>query len=106
MTPPTGGYTAAMDTSPAEFEVRDAEGRYELLREGTVIGFASYRVDGDRAIVPHVEVHPSVEGQGMGGRLVQGMLDDLRRRDLRVTPLCGYAAAWIRRHPDYHDLVA
>lgn len=92
----------------AELEVRDVAdaGRYELLRGGEVIGYAAYRVQDGRAIVPHVEVDPSVEGQGLGGRLVQGVLDDLRQRQLKVTPLCGFAAAWIRRHPEYRDLVA
>ena len=54
----------------AELEVRDAAdaGRYELLRGGEVIGYAAYRVQDGRAIVPHVEVDPSVEGQGLGGR--------------------------------------
>ena len=91
-----------------ELEVRDAPnaGRYELVRGGEVVGYASYRLQDGRAIVPHVEVDPSVGGQGLGGRLVQGVLDDLRQRQLKVTPLCGFAASWIRRHPDYQDLVA
>jgi uncharacterized protein len=91
-----------------ELEVRDVPGagRYEMVRHGEVIGYASYRVQDGRAIVSHVEVDRSVEGQGLGGELVRGVLDDLRRRELKVTPLCGFAAAWIRRHPEYRDLVA
>lgn len=92
----------------AELEVRDAPhaGRYELVRGGEVVGYASYRLQDGRAIVPHVEVLRAVEGQGLGGRLVQGVLDDLRRRQLKVTPLCGFAASWIRRHPEYREMVA
>ena len=97
-----------MDTRDATLEVRDAPhaGRYELVRDQEVVGFASYRLMEGRLVVPHVEVDPSWEGHGYGGRLVQGMLDDVRRRDLKVTPLCGFAASWIRRHPEYRDLVA
>jgi uncharacterized protein len=97
-----------MKRSEVEVEVRDVPGagRYELHGDGRLLGYASYRVTGGRAMVPHVEVDRALEGRGLGGRLVQGMLDDLRRRDLKVTPMCPFAAAWIRRHPEYQDLVA
>lgn len=92
----------------SEVEVRDAPdaSRYELYGGGRLLGYASYRVLDGRVMIPHVEVDRSVEGQGLGGRLVQGMLDDLRRRDLKVRPMCPFAAAWIRSNPDYQDMVA
>jgi uncharacterized protein len=97
-----------MDSNGVQLEVRDAPhaGRYELVRDGVVVGYASYRLMEGRVVVPHVEVDRSVEGQGMGGRLVQGVLEDLRQRQLKITPLCGFAASWIRRHPEYRDMVA
>lgn len=90
-----------------DLEVHDVPdaGRYELRRDGTVLGYASYRRQGDRILVPHVEVDRAVEGRGFGGRLVQGVLDDVRRQGLSVAPLCPFAAAWIRRHPEYQGLV-
>ncbi len=30
---------------------------------------------------------------------------DARARDLKITPICGYAAAWLRRSHDYRDLL-
>ena len=38
-------------------------------------------------------------------QLVSGVLDDIRARGLEVVPLCPFAAAYIRRHPEYADLV-
>jgi predicted GNAT family acetyltransferase len=35
-----------------------------------------------------------------------GVVADARARGLKITPLCGYAAAWLRRHPDAADLLA
>jgi predicted GNAT family acetyltransferase len=35
-----------------------------------------------------------------------GVVADARARGLKITPLCGYAAAWIRRHSDEVDLLA
>ena len=53
----------------------------------------------------HTEVEPEHEGKGVGAALVQGALDDVRDRGLKVQPLCPFVAAYIQRHPDYEDLV-
>jgi predicted GNAT family acetyltransferase len=31
---------------------------------------------------------------------------DARGKDLKIIPICGYAAAWLRRSKDFRDLVA
>jgi predicted GNAT family acetyltransferase len=79
--------------------------RYELqLPEG--LAYATYQQRGDVMVVNHSEVPPEVEGRGIGSALVRGVLDDLRRRGLKVLPLCGFVAAYIRRHNEYQDLLA
>jgi predicted GNAT family acetyltransferase len=37
--------------------------------------------------------------------LVEAALTDIRVRGLRVVPLCPFVAGYIRRHPEYADLV-
>ena len=56
----------------ADVEVRDAPaaGRYELEVDGEVAGHAGYRLDGDRLVVPHVEVDHHRRGQGLAARLM------------------------------------
>jgi len=82
------------------------EQRYELLSDGELVGELVYRLRDSRITLLHTEVSPSVEGQGLGGRLVAGALDDIRARGLRVVPLCPFVRAYLRRHPDAADLVA
>ena len=53
----------------------------------------------------HTEVEPAYEGQGLAGTLVEGALQDLRERGLRVIPVCPFVRSWLRRHPEYADLV-
>lgn len=81
-----------------------ARQRFELEEEGK-LAWADYRREGTLLIIPHVEADPDLRGRGTAGRLMAGMLDLVRGRGEKVRPLCGYAAAWIQRHPDYHDLV-
>ena len=82
-----------------------AELRYELLVGGELEGLIRYRTEPGVVVLVHTEVFPSVEGGGLGSRLVAGALDDIRTRGLRVVPLCPFAAAYVRRHPEYADLV-
>lgn len=73
--------------------------------DGSVVGFAAYRLGDQRITFTHTEVAPEMEGQGVGGALVQHALDDARRRGLQVEALCPYVRSWIDRHPDYSDLL-
>jgi predicted GNAT family acetyltransferase len=88
-------------------EVTDApdRSRYELLVDGEVVGHVRYRWDGDVLDLLHTEIDDGHEGEGLGGALARGVLDDARRRGLRVRPSCPFLAGWIAKHPDYAELV-
>ncbi len=79
--------------------------RFELEEQG-LVAFADYRLSGDRLIIPHVEAPPALRGTGTAGRLMSGLLDQARARGLKIVPQCPYAAVFIRRHPEYQDLLA
>lgn len=79
--------------------------RYEIRAGGELAGFAEYRAAPGRISFIHTEVDDRFEGQGLGGRLIAFALDDARARDLDVLPFCPFVRAYIRRHPDYLDLV-
>jgi predicted GNAT family acetyltransferase len=79
--------------------------RYEAVLDGEVVGLAEYRASHDVLLFTHTEVDPALEGRGVGQRLVRFALDDTRARGLKAAPLCPFVSAFIRRHPDYLDLV-
>jgi predicted GNAT family acetyltransferase len=91
-----------------EHTVRDnpGRGRYELIVDGRIVSIADYHLDGPIVVVPHVETDPEMRGQGMADRLMRGMLDDLRAGGRRITPVCPFAASFIRDHPDDIELLA
>jgi len=82
------------------------DSRYELFLEGRMVGFADYHVDHDTVVLPHTVIQPSLRGHGLGERLVQGALDDIRTSGRRIEPRCWYVAQFVDEHPEYEDLVA
>ena len=78
--------------------------RFELAEDGK-LAYADYRREANLLIIPYVHADPALRGKGTAGRLMAGMLEIVRSRGEKVRPVCGYAAAWIQRHPDYQDLV-
>jgi predicted GNAT family acetyltransferase len=91
-----------------EIEVRDHPevGRYEATAGGRLAGVVGYRFRPDAVVFTHTEVLPEWEGRGIGGRLARAALDDARERGMTVVPRCRFIRGWIRRHPEYADLLA
>ena len=88
-------------------QVRDNkdESRFELEEQG-LTAFADYSRRGEVLTIPHVEAPMALRGTGAAGRLMQGLLDLVRKDGLKVVPSCPYAAVFIQRHKDYQDLLA
>ncbi len=99
-------------TGPIEPEIVDVptHHRFEARVGDTVAGFAEYRDhERDGAIVrdfPHTVVEAEYGGRGIAGKLTRTALDDARQRDMTVIPSCSFVDAFIRKHPEYADLVA
>jgi predicted GNAT family acetyltransferase len=83
-----------------------AESRYEVSLGTGLAGFAAYRMSDESIVFTHTEIDPAFEGQGLAGALARAALDDVRARGLHAVPICPYFTTYIRRHPEYQDLVA
>lgn len=83
----------------------DRRHRYELTIDGQT-AVAVYHVDGDILSFVHTEVPPKLGGKGVGSRLIEAALADVRGRNLKVRPLCGFVKQYMDRHPETADLLA
>jgi len=90
-----------------DIEVRHNAGaeRFETAVEGHDCVLDYTLADGVIAM-NRVYVPPPVEGRGIAGAITRYALDYSRDRGWKVVPRCPYVAAWIKRHPDYEELVA
>lgn len=46
-----------------------------------------------------------MEGKGVASKLIETALDAAQEEHYQVVPLCPFVSAYIRRHPEYQDLV-
>lgn len=96
-----------MTEKHAEISVADApeRNRYEITVDGTLAGFTQYRDKASVRTFPHTEIEDAYAGRGLATRLIREALDDTRRQEKSVVPLCPAVRRFIVKHPDYLDLV-
>lgn len=79
--------------------------RFELRRGDEVVSIADYSERGSTVLIPHVGTDPAHRGQGYATKLMDGVVDIIRETDRTITPLCPFAAAYLRDDPHHHDLL-
>jgi hypothetical protein len=76
------------------------------LSTGRKLAFLQYKLRPGRIVFLHTEVPKELEGHGIGGKLARAGLEFARKQGLVVVPLCPFVADYIKRHPEFVDLVA
>jgi len=92
-----------VDLEKIEVIHNSVEHRFETWIEG-YLSKLDYIQDGRNFVITHVGVSPELRGQGIAGKIVQVGLEYAKAQSLRVVPMCSYAAAYIRKHPEYVEL--
>ena len=86
--------------------VRDnkALSRFELDVDGDV-AFANYRLAPSTVIITHTETPRALRGRGIASELVKGALALIRADGHKVIAGCGFVVDYLRKHPEYADMV-
>jgi predicted GNAT family acetyltransferase len=59
-----------------------------------------YRTNGDRLTIVHTGVPESLNGHGLGGRLVSAAVKKAADNGYTIVAKCPFAASWLRKHPE------
>lgn len=87
-----------------KIELNEQLSRFEIDLDGEHAVLTFRRRD-DVLVLNHTEVPAQHEGQGVAGRLARHAMEYARENGLRIVPRCPYVTAWLKRHPEYQDLV-
>ena len=68
-------------------------------------GYISYQERDNTLIYDHTIVPQSLGGRGVGSALVKRALDFAHEHDKKVIPQCSFVSAYIKKHPEYQDLL-
>ncbi|PZN98438.1 MAG: N-acetyltransferase [Alphaproteobacteria bacterium] len=89
-------------------DVRD-ENRFEqgfVDQEGqTRTVFADYATQDDTRMILHVEADRALRGTGAADTFMRALSEHARAEKLKLAPRCSYAVAWLKRHPEFSDIL-
>lgn len=65
-----------------------------------------YGLSPGKIIYIHTEVPPELSGRGIASQLAYFALEYAREAGLKVVPECRFIKSYLKRHPEYQDLVS
>lgn len=88
----------------SESTFNEDEQRYEMAVDEHIV-YANIRHIDDVVYIDHVFAPPALRGKGAAGKFMTALMERLRADGLKAKPICGYAASWLRRHSEFHDIL-
>ena len=90
----------------ADPEIRDNADRhqYELPVEGE-IAVVTYNLSAPNLMITETLVPQRLEGRGIASRLAKHVIEDARKRELLILPVCPFFAAYFQKHPELAEAV-
>lgn len=95
----------AIEPGDILLEETDSKGRYVYRAEGAEAEMTFSKAGEKLVIIDHTGVPDAFRGQGVGAALVLRGVEDARAAGKKILPLCPFAAAQFRRHPDWSDVL-
>lgn len=79
--------------------------RFEVVVENKT-AFIEYIRAENKMYLTHTEVPRELEGKGIASGMVQQVFQRIEKEELKLVPLCPFVAAYLKRHPEWHTILA
>ena len=88
-----------------QHEKSESRGKFFIMVDGEQQALMTYSIAGpSKIIIDHTEVDPSLQGQGVGGQLVEAAVKHARETNIKILPLCPFAKAIFDKTSEYQDV--
>lgn len=87
-----------------EIVLNEEKKRFEFIEDGQ-LSELTFELHPDCIALLHTFVPKELEGKGIAGLLAKTALEYARTHSLRVLPYCSYVQVYLKKHPEYGDLV-
>lgn len=90
-----------------EYEFMEENNRIVAMdKEGKEAGEVTFTNSEENTLfIDHTEVDENHRGQGLGGQLIQQVVNKAKNENLKVTPLCMYARKVFERKKEYQEVL-
>jgi predicted GNAT family acetyltransferase len=102
------GKSAGVTADGMEVAVVDVptSGLFEARNgDGELVGYTSYRHNGDETFLVHTVTEPAWRGRGVATAMTVAVLELLRAAGRSVVPRCPFVRDFLARHDELRDLV-
>ncbi len=86
-------------------EFTHKDNKISVLENAEELAFLSYTPNGDVLTVDHTEVSSKLEGQGIGKKLVEQIVEYARSENKKIDPKCPFADSVINKTPELQDVL-
>lgn len=95
----------ATDKTGAPTTVTQESDRFTISVDGHTAGFTRIRDRNGKRIFPHTEIDDAFQGRGLATILIGEALQQTRDAGLRIVPVCTMVVAYVKKHPEFGDVV-
>ncbi|MCI6609995.1 MAG: N-acetyltransferase [Ezakiella sp.] len=68
-------------------------------------GESTFSPSDDKWIIDHTYVDENLRGNGYASKLVEMIVEEARKENIKIIPLCPYAKKEFGKKPEYSDVV-
>lgn len=96
-----------MSNFKIETKVFENKGVFKALDEqGNQAGEMTFSIAGtNKIIIDHTDVKPAYAGQGVGKVMFEAAIDYARTKEIKIMPLCPFAASMFKKNETYSDVL-
>ena len=85
------------------FNIR--ESRSVALYNEDIIGYCQYKEDNNVWSITHTVVKQEFGGRGIAKRLVLAIIEEARKNNKKINPICSYAKKMMESSDEYKDVL-
>jgi hypothetical protein len=95
-----------METPQIQHEFDEKKGSFFIVEDKKRIAEMVYVMAGPKKmIIEHTEVEDSLKGQGVGVKLLETLVEFVRKEEIKIIPLCPFAKAQFRKREDLQEVL-
>lgn len=80
------------------------KGAFYYAEDGKRLATSTFSMAGNKMIIDHTEVDESLKGKSVGIAIIKTAVEYAREKGIKIIPLCPFAAAMFRKHPEFSDV--